>query len=419
MSPQTSILDDQYRRYADLLLRHHRLLSEGKDEEPATEAVEEEMTRLWERLDEHQRRSLSGLGSDLSWLRHRCQLAPRSRRPEEVTADDFEALIQARNAPDWEGVLQGLRLCAPRMPPFQLAFLRGSAWDALNVPQVASVFYDLASALEPSHGLIAVLALHAAERADPEAALARAQKLADDPLSRPAAVVALAIALLIREAERRGSPIDRPRVKELLRRSLARLSLEPASDAERVMAYQVAAFGLESVDEVADALQCYEEAVRLAPTNYAAWSGLGLLLYGRDSKRAADAFTRAAELSSPRVYPYFFLAHYHLSRREFERALDFCSQAWRRATLDPVRADLLEWSAICQSELAYPDEAVRALFQRAVELDPGDERIVRNLHAFEAARQAGSQLRYDVEPDQSLRVRHAREAGLPLTPAAA
>ena len=63
MSPHTPTLDEMYRRYADLLLRHHRLLSEDKDEDAETETVEEEMTRLWDRLDAMQRRSLLGLGS--------------------------------------------------------------------------------------------------------------------------------------------------------------------------------------------------------------------------------------------------------------------------------------------------------------------------------------------------------------------
>jgi hypothetical protein len=85
MGPHTPTIDDTYRRYADLLLRHSRLLAERGDEDAETEAVEEEMTRLWDHLDAVQRQSLAGLGSDLNWARNGCQLAPRSRRSEDVT----------------------------------------------------------------------------------------------------------------------------------------------------------------------------------------------------------------------------------------------------------------------------------------------------------------------------------------------
>src|SRR5438477_11209697 len=63
MSPNTPTVDDLYRRYADLLLEHHRLLYAGREDDAETEAVEEEMTQLWERLDLTQRGSLAGLGS--------------------------------------------------------------------------------------------------------------------------------------------------------------------------------------------------------------------------------------------------------------------------------------------------------------------------------------------------------------------
>ncbi len=148
MDPHTPTVDEVYRRCAELLLRRHRLLSEAKDEDAEAETGEEEMTRLWDRLDAVQRRSLSGLGSDLSWVRRGFELAPRRRRPEEVTPQDFQSLVQARNDADWHGLLHHLRLCAPGMSPSQLASLRAAAWDRIGLPQLASVFYDVASGME-------------------------------------------------------------------------------------------------------------------------------------------------------------------------------------------------------------------------------------------------------------------------------
>src|SRR5207253_1614586 len=112
------------------------------------------------------------------------------------------------------------------------------------------------------------------------------------------------VSLLLREAEQQGSSIDRPRFTELLRDCLAQIQLEPPSDGERAMTYQLAAFGFESLDELPEALRCYEQGLILAPNNDALWTGLGLLLYGREDERAADAFEHAARLSSPVVWPY-------------------------------------------------------------------------------------------------------------------
>lgn len=155
MGPHTPTIDDAYRRYVDLLLRHSRLLAERGDEDAETEAVEEEMTRLWDHLNDVQRRSLSGLSSDLNWLRRGCQPAPRSRPPEDVTPQDFRAIVEAKDRDDWHGVLHYLRVCSPKIPPFQLACQRALAWRAIGFPQLAGLFFDLASGFEPSNDFLA------------------------------------------------------------------------------------------------------------------------------------------------------------------------------------------------------------------------------------------------------------------------
>jgi tetratricopeptide (TPR) repeat protein len=306
------------------------------------------------------------------------------------------------------------------MLPAHLASLRAAAWDHIGLAQLASVFYDAASELEPSNGLIGMLGLRAAEEADPQAALARARRIADDSFRYPALVVTLAVAMLLLDAERTGTPVDRSHFADLLRITLGRLDLEPSADAgERAQTYCLAAFGFQSLEEGSEALRCYELGLRIAPDNEDLLIGQGMLLYGQDDQRACEAFARAVELSSSREWPYFFLAHYHLLREQFEQALTFCSQAWPRATSDSVRALLLEWSAICQSELSYPDEAVRVLFQRAMALDPTSERIARNLSAFETVRRGATPAKPEVESAQTLKVRYAEQARRVLSRAAA
>ena len=50
------------------------------------------------------------------------------------------------------------------------------------------------------------------------------------------------------------------------------------------MTYQLAAFGFVALDELLEAVQCYEKGLKLAPNNYVLWTGLGLVLYGPEDE---------------------------------------------------------------------------------------------------------------------------------------
>jgi hypothetical protein len=70
---------------------------------------------------------------------------------------------------------------------------------------------------------------------------------------------------------------------------------------------------------------------------------------------------------------------------KYRDSLEILPEAWRLATTDPVRAELLEWQAICLSELTFPPEVIRSLFEKAVMLDSHNTRIARNFAAFNQA----------------------------------
>jgi hypothetical protein len=152
MNSVTPRIDECYRRFAELLLQYHRLLSDGKGESEQTSAVEDDMSELWERLDERQRTSLSGLGSDLNWLRRQGAPPPRARKSEEVTSADLEGLRKAKQGLDWHGMLHFLRVCAPKMASLELATLRSFAWEKAGLPQVGEVFSEFGAKLEKSDG---------------------------------------------------------------------------------------------------------------------------------------------------------------------------------------------------------------------------------------------------------------------------
>lgn len=158
MSEYTPIINDQFRQYADMLCQHDRLLFDAATE-PELDLVESEMTQLWNELDAVQQRSLSGLSSDLNWLRRGGQSAPKGKSPVEVTGGELRDLWRARDMRDWHKLLHYLRVYSGQFSPLEIAALRATAWQALGFPHVARMFGGLAARLEPDNARLAMLPL--------------------------------------------------------------------------------------------------------------------------------------------------------------------------------------------------------------------------------------------------------------------
>src|SRR5271154_2569800 len=119
-------IDAGFREYAELELRCHYLVLEGKENDPETLAAEDRMTFLWEILDATQRYTLRGMGSDLNWVRRKFEAPPKGRKlPAEVSDLEQQELVAAINSKTWYKVLHYLRLCAPVFPVVVLSYLRG------------------------------------------------------------------------------------------------------------------------------------------------------------------------------------------------------------------------------------------------------------------------------------------------------
>src|SRR5205814_6590063 len=107
----------------------------------------------------------------------------------------------------------------------------------------------------------------------------------------------------------------------------------------------------------------------------------GLILYDGQPDQAVEAFNRVMQKGTANVWPYVLLAHFYLLKGNFGLSLEMGREAWTRADSDALRAQLLEWQAICLTELRYPAEMVRPMFEKAVSLDPSNSWIPKNLAA--------------------------------------
>src|SRR5688572_4735239 len=117
MIPFEPNLDAAFREYADLQLRRHYLLLDGREDAPEALRAEDGMEDLWEKLDEVQRRSLNGMGSDLNWVRRKGEPPPNGRKSgDEIPQNDQQELVTAIVSKEWHKVLHYLRVCSPVLP---------------------------------------------------------------------------------------------------------------------------------------------------------------------------------------------------------------------------------------------------------------------------------------------------------------
>ncbi len=115
------------------------------------------------------------------------------------------------------------------------------------------------------------------------------------------------------------------------------------------------------------ALQAYEEALRLDPRNFHAWNGKGTALYHQGNyKKAYDAYQRATEIDAESVVVWVSagltlnrMQRYQQALVHFERAL----------TIEPHNAAAWNGKAGAQLDMNLPSEAL-ASYEQALTNDP-------------------------------------------------
>jgi hypothetical protein len=143
--------DQAYMEYTEMLLRRHFILLNGAETSPELEGIDEQLTLIWDQLDESQRKSLNGMGSDLNWVRRRGKLAPKARKEREITTEDGKELNDALSNKQWNKLLYFLRVCSAQISAERMALMRAQAYENLNLERVASVFYEFATQMDQSN----------------------------------------------------------------------------------------------------------------------------------------------------------------------------------------------------------------------------------------------------------------------------
>lgn len=135
---------DAFAESVRLLRDLHFLTIAGKDESPEADAIRDAMEMPWWRLSALEQERVSGLSGDLYTLGE----VDRSTTP--TSSGGHQLLDSAVQAGDWDRALAILRENEDQITSSQAAALRGIAWDRLGHPEVAVLFFEEATRLEPN-----------------------------------------------------------------------------------------------------------------------------------------------------------------------------------------------------------------------------------------------------------------------------
>ena len=388
MQPQPFTLNPSYLAMVRGVRELHRLIADGKEDSPEADAIRDATDGPWGSLSEIERRRVRNLSEDLYSLR---EPALSQVPPNPKAFSKLVDALEARKQGEWDRALDLLRSWGSFVgDPATVSYVRGEIWLEAGDPATAAVFFEHASELQAENGSYLAMLLNALVLSNPVEAHRRAETILAEPDKSSPVVIAHATNIVLKSLTNASESEASRRFRSLipiLERTVRRFEEEDPGSVDRssyVMTIANLGLAHEFLGEAQLASQNYSRGLQIDPTNDALLVARGMLLYGT-SARAITDFEEAVRLRSPVVWPYFALAHHHLSNSRFEECRRFAEQALELADSAAVQSELYEWVAISQSMLEFPGETVRASFENAIRLDPSNERAVSNFAKFEAA----------------------------------
>ncbi len=278
----------------ELLLQLHRLTLEDRDESEEADALRDAMDAPWYRLNETEAALLRGLSADLYSIGTDRTVAGDVPPPDVAP---FRAAVKSQN---WVRALEVLRDNEERLPPGEVAFVRGTCWANLGEPHVAVEFLSEAIRLEPQDAfketwylacmIQAGNALHVAERA---------RQIVESSES-PLLLLQAAIVLSVRAAEV-GDTSDADALRRdaiaaanqgLRRVDLVKPNEKATLEAMLVGSYLHLAMNYDELGDTGNARRACAAALRLEPDNVDALMLQGWLNRETDPKAASADFHR-------------------------------------------------------------------------------------------------------------------------------
>jgi len=370
------------------LVALHQLFKVGDDDSPEADRIRDALDAPLAAMDPIERKRAQWLSADLYSVSEPSptfKLKEMNPQAERKISDS----IMARKEERWDDALTLLRRWENYMTPAFLSARRGAIWRAAGYVEVALMFYGYAAEVEPDHEYYQAYYLDCLEHYDKDQAYKASDLvLAYDKVNPPLAVnqaAAIRFTQIVLTSTTNASPDFRFLISKL-RANLSRIEGKEVRRRPWVSAHTMTTFLIGScyrfLGEFAEATKYYARGLEINPNDSGLLTVRGILSYNSPASNVHDF--EVAKLRSPLIWPHFFLAHHALIKGKFSECNDLCQQAMSKHGPDAAKSQVQEWRAIAQTELGYPPEQIRALFESAIQFDPLNETAKDNFDLFKA-----------------------------------
>lgn len=363
-----------YIEYESLLIRLSHAMAEGDEETADRMRQTMEGPERWLNTAEIVR--LNGLSADLYMLSN-----DERYEPHDYSQDQLRHLLSdAWRRRDAESTLALLRKGPEFLAPDRVAYLRSQAYGELGHTTPSLLFMRHAAHLQPQNTAYKAFVLEQLVRVGrvPEAvaeAIGYLQRH-DTPME----LLVQSAGILFISTQEMPAEQAHPLLEQCsqaLQEAVGRkaLGLDPAVV---VQAYITLGSCYELLGSREAAVAAYDYALSIDDNNDAALILRGQLRTDTDPSGARQDFERAVQLRTSFLSPYLILARDALIEEDYNRCLLLCNSILSLTKLPRARAAALEFTAIAQLKLGAPYDMAQSIFERALTLDPLNERMRDN-----------------------------------------
>ncbi len=365
------------------LTRLHELIAQGKGDEPEADALRDEMDLPWRRLTPAEMELIDELSADLYTL----DSDALSKHPQEGGIRSSE-LLTAWEAKNWRRIRDLIAKQPEGVSADFVGYIRGRCWEHVAGPEAAIPFFREAAGRKPDFAAALVRALCDAGQTQEGLLEAKSFAARADRLSPY--VLSFLVQTVFSSTRSMPPPTAFPVWQEcadLFRTALAAQDRLPESQKDRQLSSMTCVvLGMchQMLGDIEAAHGSLDLALVIDADSELALTVRGLLLNAHDPLQALADFRQAVSRNTTLFWPYAYLARNAIVSGEYGQAVNLCSKALFLTKEPGYLAEVHEWMAIAKSCLDYPSAEVREHFDAAIALSPNQDRIRRNLDAWES-----------------------------------
>lgn len=352
-------------------VEHERLLMETHDLKDLSIEIQESIQETWDALDSDERARLHGLSADLYMISGNEILEHTDLSSEHLS----QALTAAWNAKDSPRFLCLLRKGPKGLSQDQIAYLRWRHYGHLGHKSAALKFLLHAIKLNPKPNYYCCLLQFLINIGKRQEAREMAAKLVFEKQTHPNLVI-MATAVLFQEEQPPYSILI-----GALRDALKREEQLPGKHLLKARTLGLILLGLcyEQLNKNYRAMIAFGEALSLDPEDEEVFRRLSNLRYSNNPNQELDQLAQQIKNGTKLGWPYYRLALRAMEETNYSKCMELCNQGLPYIRQPYLKADMLNWLAICKAELGYSHSEVGGLLQEALKLVPNDQHILHNI----------------------------------------